>query len=809
MSAVALRRPAAVGAPETLLLGGLTMVTALCTVWAVTAAGWNDGMSLALLTTAVAVVEATLVASSSAGRTAALLLAPVLGLLVIVPLTLGSMPALAAGETGGLVHLVTTYGHAVTQGLVSDQSWSFQVGFVSGTWVCGFFAAWMAVRERNGLFAVLPLYGVLASNAINAPQLGPVALPSVLAMGASLLLVTRTTLATLERRWRGDRVIALPGTRRRFARVATLAALGITALAALLPPLSSTDLSGRIFHFTTNSLGRSGGRADAGGDAGAGLGATVHFSPNTEPGGPLASQPRNVLTYSLDGPAGAYLGVVDDVIFYRGNWYPAQRSRLQALASESGTLPRDRTPADGGVTRVAITAHARIVYTNDVTSLGDVTQVPFPGEPEAVDRTVTVFGLAPARGGSLVTVDHVDLPLGIGASATVAVDATIPTATEAQLRTAGVAYPAWITEGGFTTTPVSSGAETTQLADIQRLARSWTTGLTDAYDQARAIETRLRTAPFAYTLTPPDGVLGEWRIHQFLFSSHAGYCQYFASSMGTLLRTLGIPSRLVSGYGPGSADDGQQSSRTVLRRVTTSDAHVWVQAYFPQYGWITFEPTPPSSDGDYQPIPRPATNNPSPTPVAAPAVPVPSATAAAPSPSPTASPTAGAGSTVTGAPPALLATVGGLAALALLIVCVSLWLRRPRTLRGLWVRMRIAGRLLGERREPSETLAAFCTRLGERLPPDSVSVLDHRGRGLATGRAARERAVDALAVIGAASGKAAFSRDGLDATEVNRWRHSWTALVDVLPVLLWRRLLRGEVSAEEPGGARAAGSPQT
>ena len=800
MSVTTLRvpsRPASIATSETLLLSALTMATAICTVWAVTAAGWNDGMSLALVTTAVAVVEASLVAASSANRLVATLVAPVLGLLVIVPLTVGSIPALLPGEEGGLRHLVLTYGHAFANGLVSDQSWHFQVGFVGGMWICGFFAAWMAVRERNGLFAVLPLYGVLASNAINAPQLGPVALPTVLGMGASLLLVTRTTLATLERRWRSERVIALPGTRRRFSRVATLAALGITGLAALLPPLSTTDLSGRIFHFTVNSLGRSGAAGDTTGDGSGGLAATIHFSPNTEPGGPLSSQARPVLSYSIDTGQTVYLGVVDDVAWDRGNWYPAERTHsLQSLASETGPLPRDRTPADGGITTTAQAVHTRIVYATDVTALGDVTQVPFPGEPDSVDRSVTAYGLAATRGGALLTVDHVDLPSGIGAGAVVAADGTIPTATEAQLRGAGGSYPQWVIDGGFLTTPVSGGSDARQLADIRTLARSWTAGLTTPYDQARAVEARLRSAPFTYTLSPPDPVSGEWRIHQFLLSSHAGYCQYYASSMGTMLRLLGIPTRLVSGYGPGSLDDNQPSGASSLRKVTTSDAHVWVEAYFPQYGWIPFEPTPASTDGDYQPIPRPTTSAPTPSPSAQPATPVATPVAGSGTPTPTPEVAAAPSGGVGGVPPVLGGVALSLLALVLLAVGAGTWLRRPRTLRGLWVRMRLVGRLLGARRLPSETLAAFCARIGESLPADSVTVLHRHGEAVAVGRPARERAVDALAAIGSASGKAAFSREGLDKTEVMRWRRAWGSLVETLPVLLWRRLLRG--SSEPP-----------
>jgi len=69
--------------------------------------------------------------------------------------------------------------------------------------------------------------------------------------------------------------------------------------------------------------------------------------------------------------------------------------------------------------------------------------------------------------------------------------------------------------------------------------------------------------------------------------------------MGDMLRALGIPVRLVNGYGPGIWDT--KTGNFVVRE---SDAHTWVEVYFPLYGWVPFEPTP---DGTYQPVPRGST----------------------------------------------------------------------------------------------------------------------------------------------------------------------------------------------------------
>jgi hypothetical protein len=122
-----------------------------------------------------------------------------------------------------------------------------------------------------------------------------------------------------------------------------------------------------------------------------------------------------------------------------------------------------------------------------------------------------------------------------------------------------------------------------------------TQGATNPYDQATAIETYLRTN-YNYTLTPNQPPRDTDPLAYFLFKTKEGYCEYFATAMGDMLRSLGIPTRLVNGYGPGTYNESL--GRYVVKE---SDAHTWVEAYFPSYGWIPFEPTP---DGTYFPIPR-------------------------------------------------------------------------------------------------------------------------------------------------------------------------------------------------------------
>jgi len=76
-------------------------------------------------------------------------------------------------------------------------------------------------------------------------------------------------------------------------------------------------------------------------------------------------------------------------------------------------------------------------------------------------------------------------------------------------------------------------------------------------------------------------------VEYFLFEQKRGYCEQFSSSLAVMARSQGIPARVVTGYAP-----GEYNPFTGYYDVRASDAHAWVEVYFPGYGWSTFDPTP-------------------------------------------------------------------------------------------------------------------------------------------------------------------------------------------------------------------------
>ncbi|MGA2630929.1 MAG: DUF3488 and transglutaminase-like domain-containing protein [Terriglobia bacterium] len=120
---------------------------------------------------------------------------------------------------------------------------------------------------------------------------------------------------------------------------------------------------------------------------------------------------------------------------------------------------------------------------------------------------------------------------------------------------------------------------------IAVLARQLTAPAGNNYDRAFAIEQHLRNN-FTYSLDP-QGIDPANPLGSFLFESRSGYCEFFAAAMTVMLRTQGIPARLVNGFQTGSYN--RVGKDFIVRG---RDAHSWVEVYFSDYGWVSFDPTP-------------------------------------------------------------------------------------------------------------------------------------------------------------------------------------------------------------------------
>ncbi|MCC9265945.1 transglutaminase domain-containing protein [Bacillus velezensis] len=126
---------------------------------------------------------------------------------------------------------------------------------------------------------------------------------------------------------------------------------------------------------------------------------------------------------------------------------------------------------------------------------------------------------------------------------------------------------------------------------VRQLADRLTRDHYNMFDKAKAIEDYLGSSAFSYNTQ--DVAVPEHNqdyVDQFLFETKRGYCDNFSSAMAVLLRSAGIPARWVKGYTSGEYK-GAGDHNGQIYEVTNNNAHSWVEVYFPDQGWVTFEPT--------------------------------------------------------------------------------------------------------------------------------------------------------------------------------------------------------------------------
>ena len=278
-----------------------------------------------------------------------------------------------------------------------------------------------------------------------------------------------------------------------------------------------------------------------------------------------------------------------------------------------------------------------------------------------------------------------------------------------QLRAAGSDYPLWITER-YLDLPDTVTDRT------RALARQLAADHDNAFDTAMAVEKYVRGA-IAYNEEidpPPDD---QDVVDYVLFDSQEGYCEYYASAMAVLLRAEGIPARVVGGYFPAPFDAAEDG---YLYR--EKNAHLWVEAFFPGFGWIPFEPTANRDELSYGDIAAPAEEPALPTPVPTPEPEVTEATPP-PVPDPPAEEPPSPRMPEVLSDPARLAGLAGLVLAAALllgaVVAIFAWFGGFRGLSpvsGLYARALRAGNWLGVPPTASLTPREYADRVGRVVP---------------------------------------------------------------------------------------------
>ena len=573
----------------------------LCSVaWAIEEADWVDGLSILQWSILGGICLGLLLGRWELRRLFAHSLSLILGtswLLFLILRLVG--PSL--GWRDRLEILAARLLHwlqIALEGGVSGDNLVFLIFMAALTWIIGYLSAWFLFRSHSAWPGVV-LSGVAMS--INR-YYGPPELNVwlVIYLISALILLIRVALSGREKEWRGAKVIYPPDSALDFLRDGAIFSLVVLALAWLMP-ITTLDLfrsqdwggeglSDKAQHqfnrlFSLRSYGTSASYAAFGNRV------TLHGAVE------LGSE----VVMVVQAPAGRYWRamVYDE---YDGRGWSNTDDEIMDIP------PQTEMPREG-------IDFAREELTQRITLYQPTGgQLFFAGQPIRVDLPVEaqVSTHQPwwVRGGETTEVTQ-ERVAGISSlTSKVPVDphnpylivSSVSAASEDMLRqvpTLPEQIVSYLGAEGFVSTIVRQNFPTTfpswvtgrylQLPPtlpqrVKELALELTREYDNIYDKAVALEEYLRQIPYNEDIEAPppdrDGV------DYFLFDSREGYCDYYASAMAVMARAVGIPARIAVGYAGGEYE-GELDGYLVRR----SNAHTWVEIYFPDYGWIEFEPT--------------------------------------------------------------------------------------------------------------------------------------------------------------------------------------------------------------------------
>ena len=608
--------------------------------------------------------------------------------------------------------------------LVSDDQSLYLFLICLLMWVTGGWLSWCVLRWHRPLLGLVPGAAAFSTNLLNSANQSGYTLV-ILGLTLALLLWTNytTSVANVAR----ARVKLTGDARWDFWESGLVAMAGLIFLALLLPPISTEDRTTAMTASVFSNWAELQQSLNHGSTLGPGTStSTTGFSTAVSLGGSLKKSHTPVFTYTWPGASGPpYFRGVTITQTSLGQWrYSGAPRTLNKVAKE--TIPpyletpqklafatftvNMLTPPGGG--NQDILFYPGIFYNSDRdTMVSQVAAVTDPGIVATVDRLSSLN--PPTSNGTYIITNQYSI------------------ATEDDLNQAGTVYPSWV--GPYSHLPTDNSYRNGDvLARIHQLAVDVTTraNARTPYQKAKAIETFLRT--YKYTLTPRPTPPGADPIDFFLQTSKEGYCEFFASAMGDMLRSLEVPTRLVNGFGPGQFDVTRHSY--VVRG---EDAHTWVESYFPGYGWITFEPTP---DNFYTPVQRGPQGTPCLTENQCNSQKPPGQVGdptGQPTPTPK-GPILNEGNTPGGAGPGftfrmpdagtLTKIAGILLAFVLVLLAAAARYLRPRSVMLAWKRTLVLARMAGAERQTGETPLELARRIGGRFPEASDAM-----RSLAAG----------------------------------------------------------------------------
>jgi len=474
----------------------------------------------------------------------------------------GDRAALLAGQ-------VEAYLGVLMRGERNQDPLMFVVLMAALYWIMGAYASWSVFRRRGLWAAVIPAGLVLLVNIYY--YIGRESLEWT--VGAyvfiTMAFVLARHLAARRAAWDSMRTELPVQGGRAISQAGLLAAFLLVALAWGVPAFAKSegaaDLWGRITRPWPRIRERIG---DAFGHLGRPaliardvFGDTLRLGPGTEP-------PDNLVMYvQPDSPAERGLR-----FYWRARIYDTY------LDGQWSTSPGAAFEFDPDIGDLPVSEYAGRVPVEAVFAphLKAFQVLYFAGQPLWADRPSLATVTYAEAGKVDVTALAAEIP--VMGDETYRVRAMLPVPEADDLRDAGDDYPSWVLER-YLQVPETITPRTRDLA-VEIAA-----GASTPYDQVVAV-TRWLREHIAYSRIAQGPPEASEPIDWILFDYRVGFCNYYASAEVVLLRLLGIPARMAAGYASGAFD-----AASGVYEVRSADAHAWPEVFFPDYGWVEFEPT--------------------------------------------------------------------------------------------------------------------------------------------------------------------------------------------------------------------------
>jgi transglutaminase-like putative cysteine protease len=562
-------------------LGLLVAGTVMTVAWAISATGWvKRGLDIIIFVGLGSILIGMMLARSILPGTIAHLFSIIIGIGWSFWMTSRLFPAnytwLARWEDL-VVRLNRWYDQAI-QGGVSHDNLMFILQMAVIVWGMGYLTIWFLFRSGKVWQAIVPGGLVLIINLYYAPN--DITIWFLIYVLLSLLLVIRFNLFKQEIKWRTEGIFFQPDIGFEFLRDGLIFSIIIIALAWITPP-AATETPGLLDEFqgTWQELQGNWNRLYADLNY-RNPGQVGTFGQSLTLGGPRHLTDEPVMDVKLEGGGGRYWRATVYDQYTGGGWRNTDLDRGAFGPRPDLSLPifAARQPVTQTFTFYHDGSTALYAMSNPV-RLDRSAKVTFNAiSGKKYSLPIRWLGWTDSEGPRVEEITYIRSNAAVDKGESYQVVSAVSWATIEQLKEAHTDYPTWVAER-YLKLPDTVTERTRQLA------RELTEPFDNPFSKAQAIERYLRTE-IKYNeriSTPP---LNVDKVDYILFDLKEAYCDYYASSMIVMLRSVGIPARLAAGFAQGDYD----AERDVYQ-VLNADAHSWVEVYFPQYGWVEFEPT--------------------------------------------------------------------------------------------------------------------------------------------------------------------------------------------------------------------------